>query len=90
MDLTSYNEKVIKKTQENLRKYGKQLLRKTKLDYDEFKLKVKDYKDTISVKPKDIDVLKGILQKISKVRNESQELQLQMFTLRERVRIFFL
>jgi len=56
---------IIEKAQENLRKYGRQLLIKTKLDFDEYSSKCQDFEQAINIKPKDIDSLKSILEKIS-------------------------
>jgi len=56
---------VIDKAKENLQKYGKQLLLKTKLDYDEFNGRCIEFESAIAINPKDINTLKQILGRIA-------------------------
>lgn len=63
---------------------------KTKLDFDEFKNSVQDFEHAIMIKPKDINSLKGILEKIAFIRISSHSMQIKMYQIRERVRTFFL
>lgn len=81
---------VADRARDNLRKYGMQLLMKTKLEYDDFANKCDDFKQAIDIKPNDINALKNILEKISIIRLESHGMQSKMFNIRERVRTFFL
>jgi len=80
---------IIERARENLQKFGRQLLMKTKVDLDEFNFKCEEYKQAIDVKPKDINSLKNILEKIAFIRTDSNNVQHHMHEIRERVRTFF-
>jgi len=80
---------IIAKAKDNLQKFGRQLLMKTKVDMDEFNMKCDEYKNAIDLKPKDIDSLKSILVMIALVRTDSNIVQKKLYEIRERVRTFF-
>jgi len=90
IDLTDFNQMVVNKAQENLRKLGKQLILKARIEYEEFRSKCIEYETAINIKPKDINSLKNILGKIAIIRQESHQMQNTMYIIRERVRTFFL
>lgn len=89
IDLTDFNQMIIAKAKDNLQKFGRQLLMKTKVDMDEFNMKCDEYKNAIDLKPKDIDSLKSILVMIALVRTDSNIVQKKLYEIRERVRTFF-
>jgi len=90
IDLSDFNQMVVDKAQENLRKLGKQLLLKARLEFEDFKSKCLEYETAINIKPKDINSLKSILGKIAIIRQESHQMQNTMYIIRERIRTFFL
>lgn len=78
IDLTDFNDMIIKRARDNLQKFGRQLLMKTKVDVDEFNLKCEEYKQAIDIKPKNIDALKIILEKIAFIRTDSNNVQTRL------------